>query len=61
VLYGFATLPVLKDTTPAMEKILNDILMSLFASGYRGSKWKDRDGEKFQISMRTFSAKLGPK
>jgi hypothetical protein len=61
VLYGLATLPILKDTTPAMEKIVNDILMSLFASGYRGSKWKEKDNEKFQISLRTFSAGLAPK
>jgi uncharacterized protein (DUF362 family) len=61
VLFGFATLPILKDTTPAMEKILNDILMSLFASGYRGSKWKDEDQEKFQGSLHTFFTGMQPK
>jgi uncharacterized protein (DUF362 family) len=61
VLFGFATLPVLKDTTPAMEKILNDILMSLFASGYRGSTWKDEDAKKFQASMQKFYTEMMPK
>ncbi|MGB9177589.1 MAG: DUF362 domain-containing protein [Methanoregula sp.] len=58
VLFGFATLPILKDITPAMERILNDILMSLFASGYRGSKWKDVDTKKFQASMEKFSKEM---
>ncbi len=60
VLFGFATLPVLKDITPATERILNDVIMSLFKSGYRGSRWKEEDIKKFQDSMNNFFAGLLP-
>ena len=36
VLYGFATLPVLRDITPEMESVLDDVFSMLLLSGYRG-------------------------
>jgi uncharacterized protein (DUF362 family) len=38
VLYGMATIPVLKDLTPEMERIFNDIFSMLLASGYGGER-----------------------
>jgi hypothetical protein len=35
--------------------------MSLFASGYRGSTWKDEDAKKFQASMQKFYTEMMPK
>jgi uncharacterized protein (DUF362 family) len=58
VLFGLATLPILKDITPAMEKILNDILMSLYKSGYHGSRWKDVESKKFQGTIEKFSKEM---
>jgi hypothetical protein len=60
VLYGFATLPFLKDLTPAMEGVLNDVLASLFRSGYRGTAWKPEDVQKFSASMERSLARFNP-
>ena len=38
VLYGMATIPVLKDLTPQMERILNDIFSMLLANGHGGER-----------------------
>ena len=43
VLYGMATLPILRDLTPEMERIFNDILSTLLASGYSGRMRPDED------------------
>jgi uncharacterized protein (DUF362 family) len=48
VLYGMATTPLLKDLTPELEKVLDDILGMMIRSGYRGSKWIEGDLEKFK-------------
>lgn len=48
VLYGMATMPFLEDLTPELEKVLNDILSMILSSGYRGSKWKEGDLERFK-------------
>lgn len=61
VLFGLATLPVLKDTTPAMEGVVNDILAALFRSGYRGNAWKEEDLKKFSATMdETFAGLIPP-
>lgn len=52
VLFGFATLPILHDLTPATEKIFNDILGGLFRSGYRGSRWTESDLDKVQECLK---------
>jgi hypothetical protein len=48
VLYGMATTPLLKELTPELEKVFNDILRMALRSGYRGSKWEKGDLEKFK-------------
>jgi uncharacterized protein (DUF362 family) len=48
VLYGMATTPFLKDLTPELEKVLDDILSMILRSGYRGSAWIEGDLEKFK-------------
>lgn len=48
VLYGSATLPILRDLTPETEKALNDILAGLFRSEYRSSKWVEDDLKRIQ-------------
>jgi hypothetical protein len=48
VLYGMATTPFLKDLTPELERILNDILSMILRSGYIGSTWREGDLEKFK-------------
>ena len=48
VLYGMATTPLLKELTPELERIFNDILGMALRSGYRGSKWEKGDLEKFK-------------
>ena len=48
VFYDLATLPILRDLTPELERVLNDVLGGLFRSGYRGSKWVEADLKKFQ-------------
>ena len=40
IIYGLATVPFLKDLTPELEKVLNDVLSLILESGYRGSKEK---------------------
>ena len=47
-LYGMATIPFLKDLPPELEKVLNDILSMILRSGFRGSRWKAGDLEKFK-------------
>jgi uncharacterized protein (DUF362 family) len=48
VLYGMATTPSLKDLTPELESVLNDILIMILRNGFRGSTWKEGDLEKFK-------------
>lgn len=48
LLFGSATLPILRDLTPELERVLNDILGGLFRSGYQGIKWVEDDLKKFQ-------------
>ena len=48
VLFGMATTPFLKDLTPELERVLDDILSMILRSGFRGSKWKEGDLEKFR-------------
>jgi uncharacterized protein (DUF362 family) len=48
IIYGLATAPFLKDLTPELEKVLNDVLSLILESGYRGSKWIEGDLEKFK-------------
>jgi hypothetical protein len=48
VLYDMATLPFLRTTTPAILKILDDVLGALFRSGYRSAKWVQEDLERFR-------------
>jgi uncharacterized protein (DUF362 family) len=48
ILYGMATTPFLKELTPELEKVLDDILGVVLRSGYRGSKWEEGDLEKFK-------------
>jgi hypothetical protein len=60
VLFGFATLPILKDSTPVMEGVINDILAALFRSGYRGSAWKEDELKKFSAKIDEAFAGLIP-
>ena len=48
VLYGMATTPFLKELTPELERVLDDILGVVLSSGYRGSKWEEGDLEEFK-------------
>ena len=52
VLFGFATLPILRDTTPEVERALNqvlsDILRSISESGLNISKWTEENAKKMQ-------------
>jgi uncharacterized protein (DUF362 family) len=48
ILYDMATTPFLKDLTPELEKVLNDIVSMFLRTGYRGSKWIEGDLEKFK-------------
>ena len=48
ILYDMATTAFLKDLTPELEKVLNDIVSMFLRSGYRGSKWIEGDLEKFK-------------
>jgi uncharacterized protein (DUF362 family) len=48
VLLGGATMPFLKDMTPELERVLNDVLGTALRSGFRGSTWKEGDLERFK-------------
>ena len=48
VLYGMATTPFLKDLTPELEYVLNDVLSMFLRNGFRGSMWKEGDLEMFK-------------
>jgi hypothetical protein len=48
ILYGAATTPILKNMTPELERVLNDILSMILLNGYRGSTWKIGDLEKIK-------------
>ncbi len=55
VLFGLATLPILKDLTPQTEKAFDDILSALFRDGFTGTKWSAGDLEKFTDLVKTWS------
>jgi uncharacterized protein (DUF362 family) len=48
VLLGGATKPYLKDMTPELERVLDDILGMALRSGFRGTAWKEGDLERFK-------------
>ena len=48
VLYGMATIPILSELTPEVERAFNDIIGGLFRSGYRGSGWAEEDLKRLQ-------------
>jgi len=48
VLFGLATLPIFSELTPEIERILNDILVALFRSGYRGSGRTEEDAKRIE-------------
>lgn len=52
VLYGLATIPILRDLTPQVERVINDILAGLLRSGNRGTKLDDEDIDKLQDALR---------
>ncbi|UCD44872.1 MAG: DUF362 domain-containing protein [Candidatus Bathyarchaeota archaeon] len=52
VLYGMATIPILRDLTPQVERVINDILAGLLRSGNKGTKLGDEDLEKLQDTLR---------
>jgi uncharacterized protein (DUF362 family) len=60
VLYGMATTSFLKDLTPELESVLNDILSTILRNGFRGSAWKEGDLEKFKERIE-FDIKTGYK
>ncbi|MGY5876390.1 MAG: DUF362 domain-containing protein, partial [Candidatus Thorarchaeota archaeon] len=47
-LYGMATLPGLRELTPVMLGIMNDVLGALFRTGYTASRWTATNIEEFQ-------------
>jgi hypothetical protein len=48
ILYGMATTPFLKDLTPELENVLNDVLSIILRNGFSGSTWKTGDLEIFK-------------
>jgi uncharacterized protein (DUF362 family) len=48
VLYDTATTSLLKDLTPEVEGVLNDVLGMILRNGIRGSEWKEGDIDKFK-------------
>jgi uncharacterized protein (DUF362 family) len=48
VLLGMATTPYLKDLTPELERVLDDVLGTMLRSGFRGSTWTAGDLERFK-------------
>ena len=52
VLFGLATLPIVRETTPEVERALNqilsDILRSISESGVNISKWTEENAKKMQ-------------
>jgi uncharacterized protein (DUF362 family) len=58
VLLGMATTPYLKDLTPELERVLDDILGTMLRSGFRGSTWEAGDLERFKERIE-FDVKRG--
>jgi uncharacterized protein (DUF362 family) len=52
VLYGAATLPLMKKITPTVEGFFNEFLGALLSMGYRGSGWVEEDLKKFQVLLK---------
>ena len=48
VLYDMATLQIFRNTTPIMLDVMNDVLGTLFRTGYRGLRWGQEGLDKFR-------------
>jgi uncharacterized protein (DUF362 family) len=52
VLFGMATIPILKDITPELERVFNDVVVGLLNSKYRGTKLSEEEINKVQEKTR---------
>ncbi|UCH57182.1 MAG: DUF362 domain-containing protein [Candidatus Bathyarchaeota archaeon] len=52
VLFGMATLPILRDLTPALESVMDDVLGGLIRSGYRSVKLADEGLNRIREILR---------
>jgi uncharacterized protein (DUF362 family) len=48
VLYGMATIPILSELTPEVERAFNDVIGGLLRSGYWGSGWTEEELRKLK-------------